>query len=140
MLRSKTLDRPPVPLTGVQQTVVESVLAVLPELVALGPQPEAAPVLGQRQLALLDHRRELRHQALQHLAALHRTALRRGEGAQLAAARAGADVLGGLLHARALHRSLDAYLAAERVPVEQQRGSRVVQQLERLSTLVVRVE
>src|SRR5690349_15533090 len=111
MLRSEPGDSPAIALRGVDEAVVQAVLAVLPELVELGPHADAAPVLRQRQLAIGTQRLELRHEPLERGPALHMPALRRGERAHLASARAAADVLGGLLLAHALRRSLDSHLA-----------------------------
>ena len=69
---------------------------------------------------------ELRDPALEPLAVRDDLALRGGERAQLALPRAavGVRLALGAIHPR--HRALDAHLAAERLPVEQQRRARVL--------------
>src|ERR1041385_8048787 len=113
MLRSEPGDRPAVAVRRVEEAVVQAIVAVLPELVALGSHPDAAPVLGQRQLPLGVEVGQLSHEPLGRGSALHGPALWRGERAQLAAARARADVLRRLLFAHPLGWSLDPHLTAQ---------------------------
>jgi hypothetical protein len=50
-LRSQTLDLPvAIRATAVAQTVVATVLAMLPELECLGRQAKAAPAVGEREV------------------------------------------------------------------------------------------
>ena len=110
--------------------------AVLPELPCHRREPVTAPVLAHRQVAGCSSL-ELVHALLQPLAARHRAALRRGQRAQLALARAAARVRLGLRAQDADHPALDAHLAPQLGPVEQQRRLRVGLELFGLAAAVV---
>src|SRR5262249_15418833 len=76
----------------------------------------------------------------QHLAASDDLALVRGGGAELAADRAAVEVGIRLLGADTLNASLDANLALELHPEEDERGPRVLVQLGALAALVIAKE
>ena len=119
---------------------MQPVEAVLPELVCLRRDAEAAPFVADGQLAVGMLALELVDAPLEPLAIRDRAALRRGERAELAAAGAPARVRLGLLAETRVDRPLDADLAAERLPVEQQRRARVRDELAALAAAVVREE
>ena len=126
-LRREALDRPPtVSAATVAQPIVQPVVALLPELEALGSEPEAAPVARERQLA--GRRRASLSSATRPRAPRGSSTIWLcGEASALSwlPARAAAHVVGRLLGAHALDRPLDPHLPAERIPVEEQRGARV---------------
>src|SRR5262249_55072725 len=137
-LRRQALDDPRPPPARVHEPVVQAILAVLPELEALRRYSNPAPRLGQGQLLTFVLRRQLGDARLQSLPAGDRPALRRGERAELTPSWARAHVGRRLLGTHALGRTLDPDLAAERIPVEQQRRTRILVEIARLATLVVR--
>ena len=80
---------------------------------------------------------ELLHAPLEPAAVGHRTALRRGEGAQLAVPRAAVGVRLGLGSLDARHRSLDPDLSPQLRPVEEEGGPGVGVELDALAAPVV---
>src|SRR5437762_7520401 len=74
-LGRQPLQLPALARARVTDTVVEPVLAVLPELDRLRPQPVAAPVRRERDLASFVFKRELGVAGLELLAAREGTAL-----------------------------------------------------------------
>ena len=98
-----------------------------------GSRPSRRAPAGLRRVV----RVELGHALLEPLAALDRLALGRRERAQLAVARAAAGVRLGLGARHAAHGALDAHLAPQRAPVEQERGARVGLELAGLAAAVV---
>src|SRR5262245_25160289 len=111
-LGRQALDQPAVADSAITQSVVQAIVALLPELEGLGEEPKATPAGRQRQIAIRVPALQVADEALQPLAAVDRLALRRGQRAELAAAGAGANVRRRLLGARVLDRSLDPYLPA----------------------------
>src|SRR6185437_12914954 len=121
----------------VAKTVVQPVVAVLPELERFRSQAKPAPGLRQRQLGLRVARRDFRDAVLEPLAVRNRAALRRGERAQLTEPWPAAHVLRRLLRADSLDRAFDPDLAPEPIPVKQQSRARVGGELAALAALVV---
>src|SRR3546814_1887460 len=97
----------------VDQAVVQTESAVLPELDEPRGQAEARPVRRPRHLADGVLGGEQRHPLLQLEAALQRPRLLAGPGADLALARPAVEVGVGFLGAHRRHRALDAYLRSE---------------------------
>src|SRR5918999_3759251 len=140
-LGPEPLDPPAATCIGqVAEAVVEAAGAVLPELPGVWNQAIAAPVLADRQVAALVLPSQFGHALLEPLAARHRAALGRGERAHLAVARAAVGIALALLAREALDRPLHADLAAERGPVEEERGAWVRLELTALAAAVVGVE
>src|SRR5262249_20903375 len=69
LLGRKTLEQPAVAVAPVAQAIVQTVVAVLPELVGLRSEPVAAPVLRARQLAAFVFAPQLRDGFVELLAA-----------------------------------------------------------------------
>src|SRR5262245_27469443 len=137
--RPEALDGPGTAFAPVTQPVVEAVVAVLPELPHLRPYAEAAPLPGEgRVVAVLGAHRV--DETLQLVPPAHDPALRRGGRRHAAERRPRPKIRLGVGARGPLDRSLDADLAPERSPVEEQRGVRVGGQLAALAALVAGVE
>src|SRR5439155_22640034 len=122
LLGGEPLDEPAVALAAIAQPVVEPVRAVLPELVALGRDSEAAPVRRPQDVAA--SRLERCHPRLEARTTLDHLALRRGARADLGAAGTRAEVRLRLGFLDALDGSLDPHLPPEGIPVEEERRAR----------------
>src|SRR5581483_5793461 len=121
----------------IAEAVVQPVVAVLPELPRVRREPEAAPPLRPRRLAL---QRELCDAPLEPLARLDRTALWRRGGGETRTERPRGEVRVRLGIGDPGDGALDAHLAAERLPVEEERRARVLRQLLPFAARVVREE
>src|SRR5271167_1863771 len=94
-LRRQTLDHPiTLAVATVAQPIVKAIVPLLPELEALGGQPEASPIRRQRQLVGAVLLLQLIQALLERPATADRLTLRRSERAELAPARAAAHVGG----------------------------------------------
>src|SRR5207249_1773536 len=117
-LGGQALDRPAVALAHVAEPVVEPVLAVLPELVAVGNEAEPSPLRRQRHLRFPELRFEPAESRVELLPRGERLRLVRGERGDLTRPGTGVEVALVLLVASALDTTLDPHLASERFPVE----------------------
>src|SRR5438128_1273621 len=112
----------------------------LPELDALRRDAETRPMLRSRHALPLVLPLVLLHARLEVGPPRQGPALRRGPGADLAAARTRGEIGVGLLVAHGRGRTFDADLDLERLPVKAERGPFRRQKLAPLSALVVGVE
>src|SRR5262245_15900480 len=96
-----------------------------PELEDLRDDPETAPELGQRDVAVLEARVRLGVEALELRAICERRGLRRRPGRDLTGAGSGRPVRLRLLVRDLLDRALDADLPPELPPVHDRRRVRV---------------
>src|SRR5690348_14742761 len=138
-LGRKPLDPPAPPGARVEQPVVQPVGAPLPELDLGGNQALAAPVRrARRRLAVAAFC--LRRGVLEERPAGDARGLGGGPGGEAAARRTGGEVGVGLGRARLFRRAVDAHLALELRPQEDQRGGAVRGELGRLAAAIVRIE
>src|SRR5919204_3220393 len=140
MLWGEPFDRPRAALSAVAEAVVQTALAVLPELVRLGCEAEAAPSVRQWYVATVEVALELRVPVDQLAAVGEHSALPRRERRQLRGTRPRVEVRVALFSRNALDGSFDSHLASERIPVEEQCRARVASELVTLPALVTGVE
>src|SRR5262245_11244012 len=136
VLGREALDPPAVAVAHVAQPVVQSVVAVLPELVRLRAQAVAAPVLGPRDVAPFELARELGDGHVELRSVGEHAALFRRRRCELRAAWPRREVGIGLVLAHALDRPLDPHLPAKPRPVEEEGGLRVGLELAALAAAV----
>src|SRR6266849_6471974 len=134
------LDRPALAVPAVPEPVVQPVVAVLPELVRLGSEHEAAPDLRSWDHAFGVARPELLDPCLQLAAAGNDIALPRRRCRELGPVWPCSEVRVRVAGRHPGDDALDADLPAELVPVEAERRTWVRPQLEALPALVARVE
>src|SRR5690606_16390889 len=110
----------------VEEAVVEAARPPLPELVAVRDDAEAAPERWARDgLGVAEARFDLGEAGVEGGAVGHGAALRRGPGAEAAAARATGEVGVGLLGRHRLDTAFDADLALYGGPPEDERRCRM---------------
>src|SRR5438132_13139949 len=135
------LDHPrAVALPRIAQAVVEPVLAPHPELDRVRHDAVAAPERWQRDLAAGVLALQAPVLRFQYRTIRDDAALSRGPRREATSVWAGPEVLLGLAGGDSLHPAVRPNLPAKRVPIEDQRGARVLGQLTRLAALVVGVE
>src|SRR5690348_16486659 len=138
-LGRKPLDPPAPPGARIEQPVVQPVGAPLPELDLGREQAVAAPV-GRARRRLAVGALRLGRRALQDLPVGDALALWRGPGRDAGARRARREVGIRLGRAGLLDGAVDAHLALELRPQEDQRGGAVRGELQRLAAAIVRIE
>ena len=125
---------------GIENAVVDPILAVLPELEAGRHDPVATPVLRPGHVGVGETTLLLDHGIFEGRSALDGLALVAGMGAELVASWPGSEVVIGLSCGHLLDGTLDPDLAAEWLDVPEQRGSWVLGKVLALATQVVRVD
>jgi hypothetical protein len=118
---------------------VKPVLAVLPELVDARAEHVAAPV-GRRLELLADAAAEPLDRGLEHVSGLHDLALMRHGRRETRSEGTSSEVPVRLLHVEAFDVALDPHLAAQLIPVEEQRRPRILRQLAAFTALEAGVE
>src|SRR6185437_14056570 len=136
---SEALNLPGAAAARVEEPVMQPVLASLPEFDPLRDHPVAAPVVGTRRVVAVLVLFSL-HGLFQLLPRSHHGALRRGAGGEARARRPAREVIIRLLRAHSVHAPLDAHLALERRPEEDQARRGACAELAALAALVVGVE
>src|SRR5918997_3202215 len=121
----QTLYLPSSFVTQVEETVVESVFASLPELDGVGLDPVAAPERGAWDLAPLVLGFEHPDPLFQDAPVLDGAALLRSPGPETASARTAREVGVGLFAGEATRTALDPDLPLQLAPVEKQGARRV---------------
>ena len=119
----------------VAKAIVESIRPPLPELVGVRRQPVSAPEPRTRH-GVAKQLSHLLDPCLELLAAGDRAALWRCAGTPLALERPRGEILVGFSTFDRLDATLDAHLAVERAPVEQQARAVVRPQLRSLAALL----
>src|SRR5207237_4075850 len=123
----------------IEQAVVQAIRASLPELDLARRYAIAAPVRrARRRIAVAAAR--LGHRGLQRSTRRNALALRRGPGGKARTQRATREICIGIVRLDALHGAVDAHLALELGPDEDQAGGAACLELARLAAAVVRVE
>src|SRR5215218_1434048 len=118
------VDPPAVDGVDVAEAVVQTIVAVLPELVGLRGEPIAAP-RARAPHALISGGRELADSTFQLCATREDGALPRRGCTEPAALRTRGEVLVRLGCGHALNSPFDAHLASERIPVEEESRARI---------------
>ena len=118
------MGHPPRALPGIDEAVVETAGATLPELDRLGDKAEPAPMGRYRDLPLGESPLGGLELALEVGAIADGPALVGGPGAQLAVAGAGMEIGAGLIGGHRLDPAADVDLSLEVDPGEGQRGAR----------------
>src|SRR5215212_1819812 len=139
-LRLQTHYLPPSPGTVVDDPVVQSVLASLPELDCLGLDPIAAPERRAWDLTPLVLRLERSYPLFQNAPVFDGMALLGSPRPETASWRTTREVGVGLLAGEASGAALDPDLPLQLAPVEQQGARGVRRDLLRLASLVIGVE
>src|SRR5262245_33189976 len=136
----ETLDTPaPAGTAAIDDTIVQAVVAALPEFNRVGREAVTSPVRWTRYGAGI-LAREGRDPALEGGAAGYLVALGRSPSRQLAAARAGGEVLVRFPRSYLRHSPVHPYLLLESPPVEDQAGACIARELAALVAAVVGVE
>src|SRR5215216_215110 len=136
-LRLQTHYLPPSPGTVVDDPVVQSVFASLPELDGVRLDPVAAPERGARDLTPLVLRLECSYPLFQNAPVLDGVALLGSPRPESASSRTAREVGVGLLAGEATRTALDPDLSLQRAPVEQEGARGVHFELASLAPLVV---
>src|SRR6478672_11032209 len=139
-LRVEHLGAPAIALARVDEAIVQTARALVPELDSLRNDPEAGPVRRSRHRNIREAGLELAKTLVERAGMLHRLALPRSPRAELALARTRGEICVRLLGAHLLRQPFHADLTLERLPVEAHRGLRMRDELLALATLVIRVE
>ncbi len=119
---------------------MQAIRPLLPEFDGARRHAIAGPVRRPRHRAAGEARRRLGVQPFEFRPAGERPGLRRGPGADLAVARTGGEISVGLGLADERGSTLDPHLPLQRFPVQGQRGTRIMSQLDALATVGVGVE
>ena len=130
----------PAPSRLIDEPVMQAERPVLPELDPLRDHPKARPEIRPLDLAEAELGGELGDALLQLEARGERPRLARRPGADPAAARPALEIGVRLGAVDRLDRPLDAHLALERLPVEQQRRARIGGEVGALAAFQVGVE
>jgi hypothetical protein len=130
LLRVEAQDSPGLSVALVQETVVETILAVLSELVAIRLDPVAAPPLRTRRIG-----GERLDGVLELGPVRERPALPRRNRPESAPDRPGGEVRVGFRGGDAFDRAVDPDLAARILPVEEQRCARIGPELRAFAAL-----
>src|SRR5262249_5488064 len=130
-------DSPLVVAQGIENSIVQAVLATLPELDPFRSYTKSAPERRAVDRTVFESRLDLAHSALKLLPVADLFALWPGAGPYLAAARAGLKLLFGFIRRRFLGRALDSALSVKRVPIESQRDLRIAHRLAALAAVVI---
>src|SRR4051812_7434547 len=136
VLGRETLEQPRLAVAAVAKAVVQPVVSVLPELVGVRTDAVPAPVLRTWNVVAGELALELGHRLVELGPVREHAALPRRRRGKLRATRPCREVRVRLVGRDALDVALDADLAPERIPVEEERGAWVGLELAALAAPV----